>query len=312
MAAVTGFFAHKNGVWQTGILPSPNPDAVITFSHVLFNIGEYYDPIMNRFTPPSGIYHMDLSINIANPIDGGKYYALVRKNGQPNIDGNPDAFELLRPNRMSGAADTVGTGVSGLVVANGTDYFEAVLQHSNVPPGTLCNIGGARFETYWCAHLIGDYVAPNPPPPPPTGGTEYTQGTPVGPIAAGSWTYADRSWTLNPGATVNKIGMYSAIPGTFPLKIVRRVSAGVYDVILSQNIVHAGTGWEDIDVASWAVPADGKDYHLAAYTTGQNMMMFDLLPRACANSNIAGNGVSMIEAGPLAGYYVIGVRATYL
>ena len=312
MTAVTSFFAHKGGVWQNGILPAPNPDAVLTFPQVLVNIGEYYNPATNRFIPPAGVYHMDLSINVANPINGGKYYALIRKNGQPNIDGNPDAFELLRPNRMSGAADTVGTGVSGLVVANGTDYFEAVFQHSNVPQGTLCNIGGARFETYWSAYLVGDYIAPNnpPPPPPPTGGTEYTQGNPVGTIATGVYTYLDRSWALNPGASVVKLGMYSTVAGTYPLKIVRRNSAGNYDVILSQNIVHSGSGWQDIDITPYTIPSDGKDYHMAAYTTNVNQMMFDGHPRSYKNIDIAGN-VTMTEDGPLSGYYVIGVRATY-
>lgn len=304
------FFAHKGGQAQAGILPAPAPDPVVSFPAVLFNEGGHFDPAASRFTPPAGIYHMDVSINVANPVQGGKYYALVRKNFQPNTDTNPDAFELLRPNRMCGAADTVGTGVSGLVLASGSDVFEVMFQHSNVPPGTQCTLGGARFETWWSAHRVGDYSGPPLPPVPPPDTVEGTPGQPVGPIAAGNWTYVDRGWSLNPGATLAAVGMHASTPGAYPIKIVRRSAPGVYDVLHSLLLDHPGGGWHETPLA-WTVPAAGAPCHLGAYTHGQTLQMFDLQPRACAPADITGSAVTMTEAGPAAGYYVIGLRARY-
>lgn len=286
------FFAHKNCIPQ--VLPAPVADNPISFGATLFNDNNYYNVSTGRFTPPSGIYLIGASLNIVNPQDGGKYYAIIRQNGLQ--------FCLLNPSRMSGAGDTLGTQVHGLVACDGNQYFEVVCQHSN-DSGTK-TIDGQQPASWFYAHRIGDYTGPAIYDLVGTSGPVTTG------VAANTYTYVDRSLNLIVGKTVKALGMFTTASGTYPLKIVRRNSAGNYTVILSQNIVHTGTGFEDVAITPWTVPNDGFNYYIGAFTTGKTHPMFDSWPRSFAPSDISGT-VSMTEDGPAAGSYIIGIRASY-
>lgn len=287
------FLAHKNGVSQ--VLPTPVADNPVSFGATLFNVGPYYDSATGRFKPPSGIYAIGASLNIVDPQDGGKYYTVIRQNGLQ--------FNLLNPSRMSGAQDTVGTQVHGVVACDGNQYFEVVCQHSN-DSGTK-TIDGQQASSWFYAYRVGDYAGP----------AIYDKIGTTGPVtsgvAAGSYTYVDLSQKLIAGKTIAALGMLTTAPGSYPLKIVRRDGPGNYAVISSQNITHGGTGFEDLAIPPWTVPADGHDYYLGAFTTGANHPMFDGWPRAFAPSDIAGIGVSMIEDGAALGHYILGMRASY-
>lgn len=292
------FYAHKGLVPQTGI--PPITDVVITFPATKLNTGNHFNTTTSRFTPPAGVYQTSLWINVADPKSGGKYYATIRKNGQPNVATNPDAFELLSASRMSGTQDTVGTGVSGLIFANGTDYFEAVFHHSN-DTGTR-SLGNLPFETYWTAVRVSDL------PP-----EEYSAGNASGPITAGNFTYVDRSWALDPGKSVTGLTFYTLTAGTYTMVIMRRDAAGSYEIMRAQNITHPGNGWPmPTSITPFLVPSDGKAYHLGVYTTGLSHMMFNNKLRSYFGGFVGSSGhVTMIEDGPGAGLYVLGVRAFY-
>lgn len=286
------FLAHKNGTPQ--VLPAPVLDNPISFGATLFNDGENYDVATGRFAPPSGVYMIGASLNIVNPQDGGKYYAVIRQNGLQ--------FCLLNPSRMSGSGDTLGTQCHGLVACDGHQYFEVICQHSN-DSGTK-TIDGQQSASWFYGYRVGDY------PGPAIYDLVGTSGPVIQGIAANTYTYVDRSQKLIPGKTIAKLGMFTNAPGTYPLKIVRRDSAGSYTVISSQSAVHGGTGFEDLAITPWMVPSDGKDYFLGVYTTGTTHPMFDGWLRSYAPSDISGS-VTMTEDGPTAGHYIIGLRASY-
>lgn len=253
MTQPIGFCAHKGGKWQRNIPPTPAADSVITFPFTRMNIGGvsgFFDPATSRFQPEAGVYHTELSINVANPTDGGKYYALIRPNGEPNtVDNMDNAFSLLRPVRPRvPGADTVGTSVSGLLFANGSDYFEAVMQGSNT--SSAFDLGGQPYETYWSAFRIGDYVDP---PAPPAGSTLVQPASTVANYS-GNYTVFDRGAVLPQGATISKIEIYNVQgPRTLNVKIAA-INGAAMDVLYSAPFAHAGNGWDGPSL-SLLVPA---------------------------------------------------------
>lgn len=253
MTQPTGFYAHKGGQWQRGILPTPAPDSVITFPFFRMNtgnVGGFFNPATSRFQPDAGIYQTDLSINVANPTDGGKYYALIRKNGEPNTNENlSKAFELLRSCRPRiPGADTVGTAVSGMLFANGTDYFEAVIQGSNT--NSSFDLGGQAYETYWSAFRIGDYVEQ---PAQPAGSVLIEPAATVASYS-GNYTVFDRGLALPRGAIISKLEIYN-VQGARTLKFkIAAVNGAGMDVLYSGSFVHAGNGWDGPSL-SFTVPA---------------------------------------------------------
>jgi hypothetical protein len=101
----------------------------------------------------------------------------------------------------------------------------------------------------------------------------------VTPALAG-YTSAYLLLQLVNGATVNKIGVfYGGAAASMKIKIIKRNSAGNYDVVYDQAFTHPGTGWYDVTLTTpYTVPASG-DYFPAVYgavnygtfpTTGYN------------------------------------------
>ena len=236
------FFAvHKNGVSQTGIAPAesyPSTDFIdplLTFTHAKRN-DEYlgtplFDLTKSRIQVP-GYYFGTLSINVANPKAGGKYYALVNRNNQPNVGGIND-FELLRPNRMAGSGDTVGTSVSGYFnVRAGTetrlpDFATARIQISNVLSSDRFNLGGIHYETYWHCERLGDPLEDSfPERAIPPANLVKTAGSPTSnAYATGNFTYADLSYSIPAGTNVKSLMMHANQAGAYKLMILKKTSA---------------------------------------------------------------------------------------
>lgn len=114
--------------------------------------------------------------------------------------------------------------------------------------------------------------------------------------ADGSWgdtyTVIDRTTAVLNNVTVGRIGLYSTAAHTFTVKIVRRNSAGNYDVVVSENFAHPGGGWVDKTLSSpYTVPASGT-FYLASYNaaTGTHNLTAVGTNRAYKVGNITGSG----------------------
>lgn len=141
---------------------------------------------------------------------------------------------------------------------------------------------------------------------------EGTSGTPAGSTSMGSFTYVDRSWQVDNGRTVTKLWLNTTTAGTYPLKIVRRNSAGNYDVVASQSITHGGGGLESITLGSaYAVANDGLEYFVGVYTTGASHPTLDNKARSYVAADAAGNGVTMTEQAAQSGWHILAVGVTY-
>jgi len=87
-----------------------------------------------------------------------------------------------------------------------------------------------------------------------------TSPTPSGTSSNPNVTGFDKGLPLANGAVVTSIGVYSQSAQSGSVKIVREDSATNAEVIYSQDFSHPGTGWHDVSVASWTVPATGSHY----------------------------------------------------
>ena len=326
------FFAvHKNGVAQTNIAPAESYpttafiDPLLTFTHAKrndeLNGAPLFDLSKSRVQVP-GYYFGTLSINVANPTAGGKYYALVNRNNQPNVGSSTD-FELLRPNRMAGSGDTVGTSVSGFFnIRAGTetrlpDFATARIQISNVPSANRYSLGGIHYETYWHAERLGDPIEDTfPERAIPPANLVKTAGNPTSvAYATGNFTYADLSYNIPAGTNVKSLMMHASQSGAYKLMILKRTSATIFDVVTSIDIFHAaeGDGWDSFPITPVTIPTDLNTYHVAAFTNGQVMKLFDMKPRGCKSAPAAsGTGNNLAVTSPaISGYYVVGTGYGY-
>lgn len=77
-----------------------------------------------------------------------------------------------------------------------------------------------------------------------------------------------REFSLTNSATYSTIGVYLTSAVSITLKVVKRNSAGNYDVVYSQAVSHGGAGWQDFTLtAPYSVPGSGA-YHVGVYATG--------------------------------------------
>ena len=82
----------------------------------------------------------------------------------------------------------------------------------------------------------------------------------------GSQTIISLGTAVLNSQTVHSIGYYSTGAGSNTLKLVKRNSAGNYDVIVSQAVSHGGGGWQDFVLTSdYVVPGTG-DYYIGLFT----------------------------------------------
>ncbi len=110
-------------------------------------------------------------------------------------------------------------------------------------------------------------------------------------------TWLDRDRRLPNGQLLHSIGTSSSTPYSGSVKIVRRVSAGNYDVVLTRSITHAGNGWQDFPVQGFRIPATG-DYFAAVWTPSgiTNNVISSGVNRAFASGEASGDGVSFSES----------------
>jgi hypothetical protein len=97
-------------------------------------------------------------------------------------------------------------------------------------------------------------------------GTTYSGVYPNTTSPYGGYTVIDRTLVLTNGKTVWSLGVLWSAASAGKLKIVKRNSAGNYDVVVDQAISHpGGNTWLDAVLSSpFSIPGTG-DYFMASY-----------------------------------------------
>lgn len=105
------------------------------------------------------------------------------------------------------------------------------------------------------------------------------------------YTNIDRSTALTNGDVITKIGTYSTSAFTFTVKIVKRNSAGNFDVAVSESFSHPGGGWSDKTLSSPYTITAANAYYCGAYVSGVRDVTGSVA-RAYKAGDVTGSGQS--------------------
>jgi hypothetical protein len=122
-----------------------------------------------------------------------------------------------------------------------------------------------------------------------------SDGVPQTATSAGStFTLIDRTNPIANGAVVSALRFFATNAGQYTIKIVRRVSGTVYDVLLSQVVNHPGGGLVEFALTTpFTVPSSGVIYAGVNYGTAVIPNLSNVTIRTYIGSNPAvGNGVT--------------------
>lgn len=133
--------ANANGATQAV------PPAIATklnFGAATSDSWSYFDTAQSRWTPPAGVYHVDAHAYFTtNVADGDILNLSIRKNGATTEIIN--SYGAVK-------AGTLAGGLSGIIIANGTDYFEVFATIDGA--GADRNKVGTTQLNYWHAYAI--------------------------------------------------------------------------------------------------------------------------------------------------------------
>lgn len=112
------FSVNRNGVAQT--------IGTGTFTKVMFTTKEFdqntsFDTVLSRFTPPAGTYLLSACLVFQGTVDQKRYATIIYKNGSA----------LKNNNLLASGTDSLGSSVTCVVTANGSDYFEVYTWHNS-------------------------------------------------------------------------------------------------------------------------------------------------------------------------------------
>jgi hypothetical protein len=102
-------------------------------------------------------------------------------------------------------------------------------------------------------------------------------------------TLVDLSTALTNGDTISAIGMHQTSAMTVTVKIVKRNSAGNFDVVVSESFSHPGGGWSDKTLSS-TYTITGTNYYVAAYVNSAGSSNTASVSRAFKVGDITGTG----------------------
>lgn len=127
--------------------------------------------------------------------------------------------------------------------------------------------------------------------------TTTTIGTTTGTSSENNFTLVDRSAALPNNAKVVTIGIYAATANaSYVAKILKRNSAGNYDIVVSQAVSHPGGGWADFTLTTpHAIPASGEYYIGVYFPVATVIDKTASRLRSYAVGNVTGAGQTLIE-----------------
>jgi hypothetical protein len=113
--------------------------------------------------------------------------------------------------------------------------------------------------------------------------------------SGGEFTLIDRSFTLVNNDSINSIGTYSTTAiAALTVKVARRVSSTVYDILASYTFAHPGGGWFDYVLPTpFVLPSTGTLYSAVVQPASTNLNIYASGTRAYkALDQAVGNGVT--------------------
>lgn len=109
------------------------------------------------------------------------------------------------------------------------------------------------------------------------------------------FTIFNRSFAIDNGAVIEKIGIYSNTSGAMKAKIALRNSGTSYTIVVNESVVHGGGGWQDFTLASpFEVPGSGT-YYAGVYQALGTISSVASQPRTYRNADSSGTDTSMTE-----------------
>lgn len=155
-STVTGAKLRVNGIVQidNAVAFSVNAGGVAqnvgtsSFTKVQFNAKEFdqnnnFDAATNfRFTPPAGKYVLSACVQYQASTDQKRFATIIYKNG----------VALKNNNLLASGTEGIGTSVTCIVDANGTDYFEVWTWHDC---GVTQVVSGASTDTWFAGYRVG-------------------------------------------------------------------------------------------------------------------------------------------------------------
>lgn len=230
-----GFRAHKSATQMT-----TNGDwTLLTFPVEAYDQGGYYNPATSRWTPPSGMIHIDAAVYLSNLTSGNLTSLAIYKNGT-----------MLEVGSAINSYTVEGNQISCDDVANGTDYYEVVVYALGGGP----IVDADTVNTFFSGHVVSAQG-----PKGDTGDTGL-----AGPIAP--------SWALIPvGFRAAKSADQTGIVNNTPTKITFPVEnydqGGYYDTVLSRWTPPAGAVHIDGQAHASTVTAS-TPFFLSIYKNG--------------------------------------------
>lgn len=108
----------------------------------------------------------------------------------------------------------------------------------------------------------------------------------------GNATTIDRTWSIDNGATVTRISVYSVVSTIVTVKIVHEDNSSQYDVLVSESFAHQGTGWETHTLIDpFVVPATDI-YRVGIYASVNISRTPNTVDHARIEANIIGDDVT--------------------
>ena len=137
----TCFYAHKNAVDQTGVLPST--DTKVTFTTESFDVGSFYDAANSKWVPPAGKVRVTAVVlfSATNMVDVSNFQLYIYKNG---------AITLSEVRATSGVG-AQGISTTGILDVDGNDEIEVYAFLAGAGNKT---ISGSASRTYFCGEVI--------------------------------------------------------------------------------------------------------------------------------------------------------------
>mgnify|MGYP000992117211 CR=1 FL=1 len=128
----------------------------------------------------------------------------------------------------------------------------------------------------------------------------YNGGNPPAATPVNGWngvTFIQLVATLTNGATYASLGAFLTNSATVQIKIIKRNSAGNFDVVADTGAVtHPGGGWADFSISPFTVPGTGA-YYVGTYFQTDSTTAFDTgVSRIRYSGNPTGTGNSGTEA----------------
>lgn len=210
----------------------------------------------------SSVNTVAIDANAAETIDGSLTKILRKEDQSISLVCDGANWQVFG---SDGAADT--SGIEANIAAVALEIADLKGARLNMADG-IADAFGSEDDVDTATSTGESYDAANDLYSPSVTTTTVNVGTAGGTSAQSGVTLVDLVHQLTAGDVIAALGVNLGTGQTVVPKIVKRNSAGNFDIVVSETLVHGGTGLEYVALSSnFTVPGTGA-YYLAAYVNG--------------------------------------------